>query len=107
MPRAVSAPLNVALLAWLIPMAASPVGAQDRVTALDSRQREVVRTGKILRYDGRELRIRLASGNETRIPSRLVKDVQTTLLPAHTEADLHFDKGDTKSMPSRNRDSTT
>ena len=94
MPRAVSAQLTVPRLAWLILLSVSPATAQDRVTALDSRQREVVRTGQILRYDGRELRIRQASGNESRIPSRLVTDVQTTLLPAHEEADQHFEKGD-------------
>ncbi len=94
MPRVVSIHLNLALLAWLVPTAVVPLAAQDRVVAVDSRQREVVRTGKILRYDGRELRIRLGSGNETRIPSRLVTDVQTTHVPAHLEADRHFETRD-------------
>jgi tetratricopeptide (TPR) repeat protein len=94
MPRAVPLQLHVALFACSMVVCLPPAVAQDRVTALDSRQREIVRTGQILRYDGRELRIRLGSGSESRIPSRTVTDVQTTLQPAHDEANRHFAAGD-------------
>ncbi len=87
---------------WLA--AVGQAAAEDRVVTIDRRGREVIRSGEILDYDARELTLRLARGNELRIPADQVQSIDTTRSAPQQIADQRYEQRDYATALSRYRD---
>ena len=55
-------------------------------------QGQLRKTGKIIEYTGKELRLRRDNGREMTIPTSRVIDIETAITPEHLAADRFFDQ---------------